>query len=337
MSGELYVKREHKDTLFHDLFSDKRNALSLYNALNGTAYKDAEELELVTLSDVIYMHGKNDVSVLFQNELELWEHQSTLNYNMPLRGLIYYAHNIDGILASKGIRLYGKKLVKIPAPDYYVFYNGEEGVPDRQELRLSDAFLMPHKGYEWTAHMLNINAGHNQELLENCPVLEGYVALVQYIREYRREGRSLVEAVGRSIDRCIEEGLLKEYLLKKKSEVKLMLLTEFDEELFAKTMKEEGREEGRQEGREEGRQEGRREGREEGRKEGHREGHEEGRKEGRREGREEGLEEGIRIFILDNLEEGAAEEKILGKLRRGFGLSEEEAARYYKRFVFERQ
>ena len=256
MSGELYVKREHKDTLFHDLFSDKRNALSLYNALNGTAYEEAEELELVTLSDVIYMHGKNDVSVLFQNELELWEHQSTLNYNMPLRGLIYYAHNIDGILASKGIRLYGKKLVKIPAPDYYVFYNGEEGVPDRQELRLSDAFLTPHEGYEWTAHMLNINAGHNQELLENCPALEGYVALVQYIREYRREGRSLVEAVEWSIERCIEENLLKEYLLKKKSEVKLMLLTEFDEELFAKTMKEEGREEGRQEGRKKGQKEG---------------------------------------------------------------------------------
>ncbi len=287
MSGEMHIRRDHKDNLFHDLFSDKRNALSLYNALNGTAYKDAEELELVTLSDVIYMHGKNDVSVLFQNELELWEHQSTLNYNMPLRGLIYYAHNIDGILASKGIRLYGKKLVKIPAPDYYVFYNGEEGVPDRQELRLSDAFLTPHEGYEWTAHMLNINAGHNQELLENCP------ALVRYIREYRREGRSLVEAVERSIDRCIEEGLLKEYLLKKKSEVKLMLLTEFDEELFAKTMKEEGQ--------------------------------------------REGLEEGIRIFILDNLEEGATKEKIHGKLQKCFGLSEEEAARYYKRFASGRQ
>ena len=325
MSGEMHIRRDHKDNLFHDLFSDKRNALSLYNALNGTAYKDAEELELVTLSDVIYMHGKNDVSVLFQNELELWEHQSTLNYNMPLRGLIYYAHNIDGILAAKGIRLYGKKLVKIPAPDYYVFYNGEEGVPDRQELRLSDAFLAPHEGYEWTAHMLNIKAGHNQELMENCPALEGYVALVQYIREYRREGRSLVEAVEQSIDRCIEENLLKEYLLKKKSEVKLMLLTEFDEELFAKTMKEEGREEGRQEGRREGREEGRREGREEGRQEGH------------KKGQKEGLEEGIRIFILDNLEEGATKEKIHGKLQKCFGLSEEEAARYYKRFASGRQ
>jgi len=79
---------------------------SLYNAFNKTDYTNVEDLEIVTLSEVIYMHQKNDVSIMFQNELALWEHQSTLNYNMPLRGLIYFAHNIDGILKSKGITLY---------------------------------------------------------------------------------------------------------------------------------------------------------------------------------------------------------------------------------------
>ena len=88
------IRRSHKDTVFNDLFSDKRNALSLFNALNDTDYQDADSLEVVTLSDAIYIHGKNDVSVLFQNQLTLWERQSTLNYNMPLRGLIYYAHKI---------------------------------------------------------------------------------------------------------------------------------------------------------------------------------------------------------------------------------------------------
>lgn len=246
------IQRKHKDTLFHDLFSDKRNALSLYNALNGTAYEDADSLEIVTLSDVIYIHGKNDVSVMFQSQLTLWEHQSTLNYNMPLRGLIYYAHNIDGILKARGVKLYGKKLVKIPAPDYYVFYNGREKAPDRQELRLSDAFLVPKEGYEWTAHMLNINSKGNQGLLEGCPPLKGYVALIEYVREYQEVGNSLPEAMDMAIDRCVREGVLKEYLLKKKSEVKLMLLTEFDEEAFAETMRAEGRAEGREEGRAEG-------------------------------------------------------------------------------------
>ncbi len=101
-----------------------------------------------------------------------------------------------------------------------------------------------NEGYEWTAHMLNINAGHNKELLQKCPALNGYITLVQYIREYQAEGLELSAAIDRGIDRCIRESVLKEYLLKKKSEVKLMLLTEFDEELFARTMKEEGWSEG---------------------------------------------------------------------------------------------
>ncbi len=100
--------------------------------------------------------------------------------------------------------------------------------------------------------MLNISAAGNQNLLGRCPALKGYVMLIQYVREYQKTENSLSEAMDRAIDRCVKEDLLKEYLLKKKAEVKLMLLTEFDEELFAKTMKEEGREEGRKEGREEG-------------------------------------------------------------------------------------
>ena len=247
------VKRGYKDSVFYDLFSDKENALSLYNALNHTSYTNVEDLEIVTLSEVIYMHQKNDVSILFQNEITLWEHQSTLNFNMPLRGLIYFAHNIDGLLQSRGINLYGKKMVRIPAPSYYVLYNGKEEGPEMQDLKLSDSFLTRREGYEWTAHMININVGHNPKILEKCPPLKGYAALVAYVREYQEQNLSLSEAVDQATQRCIQEGYLKAYLLKKRSEVKLMLLTEFNEEAFVQTIKEEGREEGREQGREQGR------------------------------------------------------------------------------------
>lgn len=246
--GEYKADREYKNNVFCDLFSEKSNALSLYNALNHTDYQNTEELEIVTLSDVIFMRQKNDVSIMFQNELTLWEHQSTLNFNMPLRGLIYFAHNVDGILKSKGITLYGKKLVKIPSPDYYVFYNGTEKAPDRQDLKLSDSFMTPKEGYEWTAHMLNINVGHNQELLDTCPTLKGYALLVQYIREFQTKGSELKEAVEKAIDRCIQENHLKSYLLKKKAEVSLMLLTEFNQEAFARAIRNEGVEEGIEKG-----------------------------------------------------------------------------------------
>ncbi|HBA48281.1 MAG TPA: hypothetical protein DCZ91_10890 [Lachnospiraceae bacterium] len=168
----------------------------------------------------------------------------------------FYAHNIDGILKSKGVGVYGKKLVKIPAPDYYVFYNGRENAPDRQDLRLSDAFLVPREGYEWTAHMLNINAEGNRKLLNQCPALKGYVALIQYVREFQGAGDSLSESMDKAIDKCVKEGLLKEYLLKRKAEVKLMLLTEFDEELFAETIRGEGFEDGFAKGEENGEKKG---------------------------------------------------------------------------------
>ena len=64
------------------------------------------------------------------------------------------------------------------------------------------------------------------------------------IQRNHKEGYDLSRAVDQAIDRCIEEGQIKGYLLKKKGEVKLMLLTEFDEERFVRTIKEEGREEG---------------------------------------------------------------------------------------------
>ena len=63
-----------------------------------------------------------------------------------------------------------------------------------------------------------------------------------------------------------------------------MLLTEFDEDLFIKTMKEEGREEGLEEGLREGLKKGRNEGFEKGRNEGFKKGRNEGFKKGRNEG-----------------------------------------------------
>ena len=85
---------------------------------------------------------------------------------------------------GEGIRkLYRRKVVKIPAPDYYVLYNGGEEMPDRLDMRLSEAFMVPSEGYEFTAHMININVPHNRELMDRCPALSGYTTLIEYTRK----------------------------------------------------------------------------------------------------------------------------------------------------------
>ena len=101
MKNTIKVRQTHKDRLFCNLFSKKENALSLYNALNGTDYKNENELEIVTLEDALYLTMKNDVSICLCGNISLWEQQSSVNPNMPLRGLLYFAREYEGWLASR--------------------------------------------------------------------------------------------------------------------------------------------------------------------------------------------------------------------------------------------
>ena len=151
--------------------------------------------------------------------------------------------------------LYLKPLVKIPAPEYYVFYNGTEEAPEREDMRLSDAFEVPSEGYEWTAHLINVNAGRNDEIMDCCPALKGYALLVEEFRDGKRKGLSDNAAAERAIQKTIDTGYLVDYLGKIQAEAKTMLLTEFDEKAYEEDIREEAFNEGRVEGREEGREE----------------------------------------------------------------------------------
>lgn len=83
------ANRQYKDTVFRMLFSEKENLLSLYNAVTGNAYQNADDLKIVTLENAIYMGMKNDLAFMLETNIYLYEHQSTLNPNIPLRDLIY--------------------------------------------------------------------------------------------------------------------------------------------------------------------------------------------------------------------------------------------------------
>ncbi|MBD8948531.1 MAG: hypothetical protein EGR94_01380 [Blautia obeum] len=253
MKKKHKVRRAHKDRLFCNLFSQKENALALYNAINETTYECADELDIITLEDTIYLTMKNDVALCFHETMNLWEQQSTINCNMPIRGLMYFAREYEGWLAKNEKDIYGRKQVKIPTPGFYVFYNGEDPMPERREYHLTDAFEHPAIGYEWTAYMININAGNNIKLMKQCEPLFGYSKLIDYIRENQRKGCSIETAVRSAIDQCIEKNILKSYLLKSKGEVMSMILTEYNEKLHNKTLREEGWEEGWTDGENHGR------------------------------------------------------------------------------------
>ena len=234
---ENKVNRNYKDTVFRMLFQDRKNLLSLYNAVNGTAYEDVDGLVITTLQDAVYMNYKNDVSFVFDFTLSIYEHQSTVNQNMPLRDLIYVSKVLQGQMKDQDI--YSSRQIKLPTPKFVVFYNGTDEQPEKQTLRLSDAYekRLEEVELELTVTVYNINYGHNQKLLEACQTLKEYAQYVAAVREYAKE-MPLAEAVESAVDSCIRQGILEDFLRKNRAEAIEMSIFEYDEEKHLKSERE---------------------------------------------------------------------------------------------------
>ena len=171
---------------------------------------------------------------------------------MPARGLMYYANLLSQYIKTERYGIYNKKLIPIPTPQYVVFYNGTEEYEARVKLRLSDAFINKDDSgdFEWTAMVYNLNTGKNDELLERCRPLKEYMIFINKVREYSDDkGVDIKTAITKAIDYCIEENIMREFLIKHKAEVFSVCITEFDEKIYEAELREEAREEGREEGR----------------------------------------------------------------------------------------
>ena len=252
-------KRQTKDIIFRLVFGNDRQALlQLYNALHGTAYTDPHELQIVTLDNAIYISRKNDLAFLLAGSINMYEHQSTLNPNMPVRFLIYLAQEYQLLVESTDKSLYGSELIPLPTPQCVVFYNGTADTPDEYELRLSSAFSNQdvEPAVEVVVNVININYGHNEHLMQGCGLLSQYAQFVAATREYANKYDNREEAMNAAIEYCIEHGILEDILRKHRSQVLGSLLEEFDEKKYARTLRAEGREEGYEAGRLDGFTEG---------------------------------------------------------------------------------
>lgn len=292
---ETKVKRNYKDTVFRMIFKEKEHLLSLYNAVNGTQHTNVEDLEITTLENAIYMTYKNDISFVFDFQLTLFEHQSTLNPNMPLRDLIYVTENLQGLIDKK--KLYYSTLIKLPTPRFVVFYNGVTPQPERQILKLSDAYQKPleRPELELKVTVLNINLGQNSKLMEACKLLKEYAQYVEQVRSYAKK-MSISDAVEQAVDYCIEHDILADFLTKHRSEAIGMSIFEFDEEEYIKGEREIAYEEGK------------------------------------KCGIAEIQEQNIQAIIADYVEDNFSKEQIIAKLQKIFQLTVEQAELYYAKY-----
>ena len=233
--------RIYKDRLFKFVFNDKEKLLSLYNALNHSDYKDVDALEINTLEDFIYMGMKNDLSFILDSDMCLYEHQSTFNPNMPLRGLFYFADLLQQFVTEKGYNIYSSNLLTLPNPRFVVFYNGDDTIPERSILKLSDAFENKEKSgcLEVEALMLDVNVGKNMELMQSCGYLQDYTTFVGKVKEYKKQYSNLDVAIDEAINYCMEHDIMKELLAKHKAEVARLIFREFDEAEYMRQLEKE--------------------------------------------------------------------------------------------------
>lgn len=306
-----FPNRKYKDTIFTALFGEnKENFLSLYNALNNTNLKPEDTIiQRRIIPQTVYHTYNNDISMLVNNKLIVMiEHQSTINENIPFRFLEYVTRIYEGLVESDD--RYKKKIIPLPKPEFYVFYNGLDDYPNNKILYLSDAFNKNsgEQALELKVLVKNITFSNNSKsdlkIIEGCTILKEYCQFVELVRGNGKGKRSFRKA----IDTAIKNDILRDFLLENSREVMNMLCARYSYRKEMKVARQEAREDGLEEGRAEGRIKGLAEGKAE------------GLLEGKAEGREEGLIEGRSSVALSMKLAGES----IDKIKLYTGLSEKE-------------
>ena len=235
------TNRNYKDSVFVDLFARditaKENFISLYNALHGTNLEvETTDVQPVMLERVLYMKYYNDIAMLIDGKIViLIEHQSTINKNMPFRFLEYIARIYEKITTKD--EKFGRKLVKLPVPEFYVFYNGKDDYPIESVMKLSDAFMqldgklknqLENENYplEISVKVININVDKENPILKRCEALKEYSEFIEQVRSNIEN--DVPEPFTNAIKEAIKKGFLSDYLNRKSTEVQNMLLAEYD-------------------------------------------------------------------------------------------------------------
>ncbi len=279
--------REYKSDVISMMLQIPEYALDVYNAMNDSVYTDPDMIQIMRLENGISLSVRNDASFFISNYLNLYEHQSTYSPNAPLRFLIYLTNLLKTTIRKRN--LYSRKRVQIATPHFAVFYNGTEKRPEKEVLKLSDAFInrTDTPEIELTVTVYNINPNNNTQLLEKSEVLRGYMIFVNRVRENLEHEKiaqnapeydeaayeeDLEAAINEAIDHCIEHHIMEIFFRENRSEVTKSMVLDYTWERREKLIRAEEYEDGKREGYAAGISQGRAEGEKRGFTEGEKRG-----------------------------------------------------------------
>ena len=249
-----HAKNNYRDSLFRKYFEHPDKLAALHELLTGIPTAE-QNVEIKTLKSVLFNRLKNDISFKIGDRfIVLFEHQSTINPNMPARMLLYSAMLYRKMLSKESI--YSKKLIPLPAPEFYVLYNGKDPWKDNSKLYLSSAFAENQHNLELVVTVRNIRYNKDNELLQKYKPLHDYSFFVYDVEKRVASDDSLANAIRSATDYCINHNIMRDYLSANYEEVFEMMSLRWNEKDAKKYWQKEAREEGHAAGLVEGRAQG---------------------------------------------------------------------------------
>lgn len=223
IEDDLIVSRTVKDSVFRNLFSEKKYLFQLYQALHPEDKESvADDLEYVTLEQVLVHDIYNDLGFLVGDRLlVLVEAQSTWTVNIIVRCLMYVARTYQDYLKKSTQSLFSSTPVYMPKPELYVIYTGESTI-DKEYISLSDEFF----GGTQTALDVRVKVitdGQDGDIINQYVVFTKVIN--DQIRIYGRTRQAVIEA----IRICKNQNVLKDYLESREKEVVDIMITLFDQ------------------------------------------------------------------------------------------------------------
>ena len=224
------AKRTAKNSVFLDLFQDKKNLLALYKTLHPEDTDVTEDaLDIVTIDNVLTDNIYNDLGIMVGNNrlLLLLEAQSSWTMNILIRILLYLAQSYHEYFERTSQSLYKSKKVKMPKPELYIIYTGNKG-------RKPDTIFLSKEFFDGADIDIEVKAKVIYES-DKDNIINEYIVFCKVFNEQVKEHGMTKQAVTETIRICKDRNILKQYLSSKEVEVVTIMMSLFDDEQIMRT------------------------------------------------------------------------------------------------------
>ncbi len=223
IKDEEVAKHTIKDSVFTNLFQDKKYLLQLYKTLHPEDTQVSEDaLSDITIHNIMTNDVYNDVGFMVGEKLLiLTEAQATWTENIAVRILIYLMVTYQDYIKKTKQNVYRSKKIRLPRPELYVIYTGDR--KERTEyISLADEFFEGQKTFLDAKIKVLYGSGQGD-------IISQYVTFTKVYDEQRKLHGRTRKAVTETIRICKDKNVLKEYLEEREKEVENIMLAMYDE------------------------------------------------------------------------------------------------------------